>query len=581
MNDSIIDFLQSIRLIKANVKDLINVYRFLEKKYISANKKELLDSLLKEKSVIFSYFDKYSNLSLKQVKSYINELEDSYIDMNEFDSLYKPTKDINLVKIAYKNNAYHIENKDLSNPIITRNQIYAMKYLQELTPRLTTQESMNILNHAQNCGKFCIAKDYNNKTDYNLQTRYLKDAPTNLGNYTGDNIGTNMDPYKPVSRQFASEELDENNIKLEDTKNKALGKIDVDNADEQTNEQKLENEENSINVGNVYADMNGEIITITAIDNNSVVLSNNDVTSKSEIEQKINNGIWKRQASNNKEIDKILKQMEKYASDLKDKFVIEQSIEQIVKDLQSNLESKVDSELKNYDTMIEKNLPKIKKLASSIESIVRSDAKSLSSYKVVKEKFGNVNFQYTPEYSRETVVNKKILDEILQQMAKLVSPKNIEKFEDLERQLYKHSIVEENIKFNLDSENSEVQEKIQDKIHELKRGLRSAQKLVDTKLDEKSYDKLDKLLIASKINYDAYNSLTDCMEHNSILSNIVINKIYKTLNANNISSFKITAANILQTIKDIFVWIGRIFGFITIQEMESKKLENLFEQISK
>lgn len=585
MNDSVIDFLQSVRLIKANVKDLVNVYRFLEKKYISANKKELLDNLLKEKKVIFSYFDKYANLSLKQVKAYINELEDSYIDMDQFDELYKPTKNIHLVKLAYKNNIYSINSEELSNPITTKNQIYAMQYLQELVPRLSSQDSMNILNHTQNSGKFCIAKDYyiskkNDDTDYNLQTRYLKDAPTNEGEYSGDNIGTFSNPYIPVSRQFAAETDD---IKTQDLKNKSLGQIDVEQTPEKTNEEKLEQEENSINVGNVYVNQDEEIVTVTAVDKNSVVLSDNSVLSIDQVKQNIDNGNWKRQAADNdnKEINKLLKQMGKYAESLENKLIVEQSIEQIVNDLKANLEAKASGELKNYDDMVEKNLPKIKKLASSIENIARNDEKSLKSYTIVKEKFGNVDFQYTPEYQRESVVNKKVLDEILKEMEKLVSPKNIAKFESLEQQLYKYSTVQEKITFSLDSDNTEVQEKIQDKIHELKRGLKSAQQFNDKNLDDKSYDKLDRLISAGKINFDTYNSLTDCMEKNSALTNTVINKIYASLNKNRISQFKITAANILQSIKDIFSWIGKVFGFVTIQEAQSKKLADLFEQVSK
>lgn len=583
MNDSVIDFLQSVRLVKANVKDLVNIYRFLEKKYISANKKDLLNSLLKEKDVIFSYFDKYSSLSLKQVKAYINELEDSYIDMDQFDELYKPTKNINLIKLAYKDNLYSINSDELSNPITTKNQIYAMQYLKDLVPRLSLQDSMNILNHTQNCGKFCVAKDYyiskkNDDTDYNLQTRYLKEAPTNDGNYTGDNIGTFSNPYIPVSRQFAAEGDD---IKTQDLKNKSLGQIDVEQTPEKTKEEKLQQEEDSINAGNVYVDQDGEVIIVTAVDKDSVILSNNDVTSKDQIKKNIESGNWKRQAADNKETSKLLKQMEKYAESLENKLVIEQSIEQIVKDLKTNLENKASEQLKNYDEMVDKNLPKIKKLASSIESIARNDEKSLKSYTIVKEKFGNINFQYTPEYERQTVVNKKVLDEILQQMEKLVAPRNIQKFEELEQQLYKYSVVQENIKFSLDNENTEVQEKIQDKIHELRRGLKSAKQFNDKKLDDKSYEQLDKLISAGKINFDTYNSLTDCMEKNSALTNVIVNKIYATLSKNDISSFKITAAGILQSIKDIFVWIGKVFGFVTIQEAESKKLANLFEQVNK
>lgn len=583
MNDSVIDFLQSVRLVKANVKDLVNIYRFLEKKYISANKKDLLNSLLKEKDVIFSYFDKYSSLSLKQVKAYINELEDSYIDMDQFDELYKPTKNINLIKLAYKDNLYSINSDELSNPITTKNQIYAMQYLKDLAPRLSLQDSMNILNHTQNCGKFCVAKDYyiskkNDDTDYNLQTRYLKEAPTNDGDYTGDNIGTFSNPYIPVSRQFAAEGDD---IKTQDLKNKSLGQIDVEQTPEKTKEEKLQQEEDSINAGNVYVDQDGEVIIVTAVDKDSVILSNNDVTSKDQIKKNIESGNWKRQAADNKEISKLLKQMEKYAESLENKLVIEQSIEQIVKDLKTNLENKASEQLKNYDEMVDKNLPKIKKLASSIESITRNDEKSLKSYTIVKEKFGNVNFQYTPEYKRETVVNKKVLDEILQQMEKLVAPRNVQKFEELEQQLYKYSVVQENIKFSLDNENTEVQEKIQDKIHELRRGLKSAKQFNDKKLDDNSYEQLDKLISAGKINFDTYNSLTDCMEKNSALTNVIVNKIYATLSKNDISSFKITAAGILQSIKDIFVWIGKVFGFVTIQEAESKKLADLFEQVNK
>lgn len=584
MNDSVIDFLQSVRLVKANVKDLVNIYRFLEKKYISANKKDLLDSLLKEKNVIFSYFDKYSSLSLKQVKAYINELEDSYIDMDQFDELYKPTKNINLIKLAYKNNIYSINSDELSNPITTKNQIYAMQYLGELAPRLSSQDCMNILNHTQNCGKFCIAKDYyiskkNDETDYNLQTRYLKEAPTNDGDYTGDNIGTFSNPYIPVSRQFAAEEDD---IKTQDLKNKSLGQIDVEQTPEKTKEEKLEQEENSINAGNVYIDQDGEVIIVTAVDKDSVVLSNNDVTSKEQIKKNIENGSWKRQAADdNKEVNKLLKQMGKYAESLENKLLVEQSIQQITNDLKSTLEQKVSGELKNYDDIVEKNLPKIKKLASSIENIVRNDEKSLKSYTIVKEKFGNIKFQYTPEYQRETVVNKKVLDEILKEMEKLVSPKNIAKFESLEQDLYKYSTVQEKITFSLDSDNTEVQEKIQDKIHELKKGLKSAKQFNDKKLDDNSYNKLDKLISAGKINFDTYNSLTDCMEKNSALTNVIVNKIYTTLNKNDISPFKITAANILQSIKDIFTWIGKVFGFITIQEAQSKKLADLFEQATK
>ena len=580
MNDSIIDFLQSVRLIKANVKDLINIYRFLEKKYISANKNTLLNSLLKEKKVIFSYFDKYKDYSLKQVKAYINELEDSYIDMNEFDELYKPTKDINLIKLAYQNNMYKIENEALSNPITTKNQIYAMQYLRDLAPRLSYQDSMDILNHTQNSGKFCIARDYyisnkNDITQTEFDTRYLRETPNTSATFEGTSIGTNADPYMPVSRQFAA---DSDDIRTQDLKNKSLGKIDVEQTSEKTNEQKLEQEENSINVGNVYTTQDDEIITVTAVDNESVVLSNNDVKSKGEIQKKIDDGEWRRQAADeeNKEIIKLLKQMAKYGDALEQKLIIDQSIEQITKDIKDNLESKVGEDLQNYDTMIDKNLPKITKLAASIESITRSDEKS---YSIIKKKFGNIKFQYTPEYLRQTVVNKQVLEEVLEQMAKLVSPKNIQKFEALESQLYKYSMVQENIKFSLDDKNTEVQEKIQDKIQELRKSLSSSQIIRDKQLDDKTYDKLDKMISAGKISFDTYNSLTDCMELNSQLTNNLVNKIYATLSKNQISEFKITAGNILQSIKDIFIWIGKIFGFVTIQEMESKKLESLLEEI--
>lgn len=541
----VIDFLNAVSKVSNDLREPINIYSSLEKKYIKANNQELLNDLYKEKRVIFSYLKNFEKSSLKQVKAFLKELNDN-MDLNEVKILNSP-KDINFVKIAYKSGKWAVSTETMKEPVETKDVPTAIEYLTQIVARLDPQEAAYSLLHAKNNGLFLVAAL--------PDTSYTQSEPnTTIHNFepAKDSVYTTN---TPVSLQAEEDEYE-------------------------AKEKQLEKE---IKEGSVYTDKNEGIHSITTIAGENVIFADNEKMSLYEVEEKVNSGEWKKQAAIS--TDKIEKELNKYSEAYEELEVINQTITRMVEEMRSKLEEIASKDIEVLNKKIEKVEPKLKQKLAALEEYNRNLSNTNSKLTILKQKVKGLTLTYSPkvdEYQRRTLQGEK-LQAVVDKMKLLIDPKNLKKFQKYESELYYYSSRAESFGYKLDMNSPEVQNKIEEKTKELKKQIGSS--LKSNKNKSEAYEKLDKMIYAGKISFNVYNELSDCVEHNSEISNKYISEIYasmkedrtpKVIESGVFDSIKTKLGQVIDGVKE---WFEDFFNFLTIQNDKVVEINSDLDEI--
>lgn len=544
---SLFNDLKDTNLKMEDFKEILSSYRKLEDDYIKTNQVDLLKDLNKQKKVIFSYLTDCRDISLKKAKILANELEKEFGNFDEVDTFETPKKDIQLVKIAYKDGKWTVGTKNLSEDLVIDNVPQGINDIVSLTDRLDEQEAAYALNHAKVAGKFTIAALPYVRTDMPdtaWTTRYMKEPTVPLGPYekSEDSVSThNM----AVSRQFASED----------------GELVVGD--------KIET-----NDGNLYE--------IVAVSESELITSNNDVLDKLLAKGKLESGEWKKveSAKEKKEdirITRIKQKIEKLTPAWEEKLIIEESIERLVEDYRSKLQQYANQKIRNLEEARAIAEPKITALMQKIDAIRAEDNKAFNKFQNLREKVGQFTVNYTREVELKRIKGAAEIEEVLEKMEKYVSPRNLKAFTELEESLYKTVEREEQFSIGLTQKDPRNEELIDEKMKELKRTIKTSQNEEFER--DAAYNQLDDMLVDGYITFDEYSDLTDFADINAkqVLASI------KDIKANFVEVTADFAGDTIQKIKDFFnsikEWVSEKLSFLTIQEKEVKDINEDLDKV--
>lgn len=526
-------------------KEIISSYKQLEADYIKNNQADLLRDLNKQKKVILSYLDNCYNASIKKLASMTNELEKEFGNLDEIDTFETPSKNINFIKIAYKNGKWAVSAKNLSEDLEISDIPTGINNLVNLVDRLDEQEAAYALNHAKTAGKFVLAALPYVRTDMPdtaWTTRYMKEPTVPLGPYekSEDSVSThNM----PVSRQFASE------------------------GDE-------------ILLGDKIETVDGDIYEIVAVSDNQIITSTNETIDKMLAEGKLESGEWMKveaakDEKKNIKITRIEQRLEKLAEPLKNKYVEDEAISRLTQEYEANLR-----EIAKYQDVeeLEATLdPQLRKLASKIDIIKEEDRKVNASYRRLVHKIGAFEINYSRPAETERVVGKKQLDEIITLMEELVSPRNLNKFRELAEQLVIKNNRSEQFIMYLSKEDPRNQELINDRMNEFKKQIKTSQ---NTEFErDAAYKELEDMLIDGTLSFNQYNDFTDLADVNAKEVIACLKDIKANLREVEAGIFD----NIIDKVKELYnstkEWLSNTLSFLSIQEKEVKDVNEKLDAI--
>lgn len=568
-NHDVVDFLNSVSQISNDLVEPINIYRTLEKKYIKANNKELLDHLYKEKKVIFSYLKNFEKTSLKQVKAFLSELNNN-VDLNEIKNLNSP-KDIDFIRISYKQGKWAVDSKDLNNPVETKDVPTAIEYLTQIVARLDPQDAAYSLLHAKNNGLFLIAalpdplSDREMSNTMRLQT--TMDSPSNyMSRFSPSDDGMYNQNTMPVSLQ--AKDIEE-----------------MDNID--SYEIKEDAEELTVREGNTYLDSEEGIHIVTSVNNDVIMFSDNSIEDIEEVKEKISSGEWVRQAASidekqAKQHDKELKRIE---NDFKELAVRLASIQMEADNYRAKLEKESEYEIEALQKRVDEITPKAEKMMEELEEYEREVSGTSSKITTLRKKLIAGEFQFRPkseQYAKRTKTGDKLMA-VIEKMKSCVDPKKIKKFEKYEEELYYWSSQESMFKYKLDVNDPNVRMDIEEKTKELKKKIQTS--LYSSKNKIEAYNKLDNLIIEGSLDFNTYNELSDCIEKNSEISNKYISEIYASIK--NDKTPKVIEAGIFESIQNklaqifnkIGDWFSNFFNFITIENSKIKEINDDLDEL--
>lgn len=522
-------------------KEIVSSYKQLEAHYIKNNEADLLRDLNKQKKVILSYLDTCYNASIKKLASMTSELEREFGNLDEVDTFETPSKNINFIKIAYKNGKWAVSAKNLSEDLEIKDIPTGINNLVSLVDRLDEQEAAYALNHAKTAGKFVLAALPYVRTDMPdtaWTTRYMKEPTVPLGPYekSEDSVSThNM----PVSRQFAAEG---DEILLGD-------KIETDD---------------------------GDVYEIVAVSENQVITSTNEPIDKMIAEGKLQSGEWKKIESAKDEdkedirITRIKKQVERLDGLWEEKLVLDESIERLVTDYNNKLLEKTRERRERMDEERAKVEPKLQKLTAKIDAIKAEDEKAVVKFRRLREKVGQFVLNYNRAYTVRKVVKLELVVEVLQKMEKYVSPRNLQAFKDLEESLYQDIEQDEKFNITLNMDDPRNQELVEDTMKQLKKEIKTSQ---NTEFErDAAYKALEDLLVDGVVTFDEYNKFTDLADVNAkeVIASV------KHIKANLVEVEAGVIDNITTKIKDLYnsvkEWVTKALPFLTTQEKEIKDI---------
>lgn len=545
---SLFEDLKNTNIKITDFKEILASYKQLEDKYIKDNEVDLLRDLNKQKKVIFSYFDTCYNASIKKTASMVSEIEREFGNFDEIDTFNSPNKDINFVKIAYKDGKWIVSTKNLSEGLTIKDIPQGINNLVELVDRMDEQEAAYTLCHAKTAGKFVLAALPYVRTDMPdtlWTTRYMKEPTVPLGPYekSEDSVSThNM----PVSRQFASE--DDNEILMGD---------------------RIEAED-------------GDLYEIVAVSENQIITSQNETIDKMLAEGKLQSGEWKKveSAKDDKEDIKVIRlkqKMEKLTSAWEEKLVLDESIERLVSEYRAKLTEAAKEKINKLEEARASAEPKLISLMSKLDSIREQDNKAFRKFQNLKEKVGKFTLGYSREVEMTRIKGASEVEEVLEKMEKYVSPRNLKSFTDLEAEMFKTIQREEQFSISLTQKDPRNEELIQEQMEELKKKIQTSQNSEFER--DAAYEELDNLLIDGELTFKQYSDFTDFADVNAkeVLASLKCIKAgLKEVKADFIS-------DIWQKIKDFYndvkEWIVEKLPFITIQEKEVKDINEDLDQI--
>lgn len=522
-------------------KEIVSSYKQLEAHYIKNNEADLLRDLNKQKKVILSYLDTCYNASIKKLASMTSELEREFGNLDEVDTFETPSKNINFIKIAYKDGKWAVSAKNLSEDLEIKDIPTGINNLVSLVDRLDEQEAAYALNHAKTAGKFVLAALPYVRTDMPdtaWTTRYMKEPTVPLGPYekSEDSVSThNM----PVSRQFAAEG---DEILLGD-------KIETDD---------------------------GDVYEIVAVSENQVITSTNETIDKMLAQGKLESGEWKKIESAKEEdkedirITRIKKQVERLDGLWEEKLVLDESIKRLVTDYNNKLLEKTRERRERMDEERAKVEPKLQKLTAKIDAIKAEDEKAVVKFRRLREKVGQFVLNYNRAYTVRKVVKLELVVEVLQKMEKYVSPRNLQAFKDLEESLYQDIEQDEKFNITLNMDDPRNQELVEDTMKQLKKEIKTSQ---NTEFErDAAYKALEDLLVDGVVTFDEYNKFTDLADVNAkeVIASV------KHIKSNLVEVEAGVIDNITTKIKDLYnsvkEWVTKALPFLATQEKEIKDI---------
>lgn len=517
-------------------KEIVSSYKQLEAHYIKNNEADLLRDLNKQKKVILSYLDTCYNASIKKLASMTSELEREFGNLDEVDTFETPSKNINFIKIAYKDGKWAVSAKNLSEDLEIKDIPTGINNLVSLVDRLDEQEAAYALNHAKTAGKFVLAALPYVRTDMPdtaWTTRYMKEPTVPLGPYekSEDSVSThNM----PVSRQFAAE------------------------GDE-------------ILLGDKIETNDGDVYEIIAVSENQVITSTNETIDKMIAEGKLQSGEWKKiesakEEKKNIKITRIEQRLEKLAEPLKNKYLEDEAISRLTQEYEANLREI--AKYQNNEELEATLEPQLRKLMAKIDTIKEEDGKLVNNYKRLVQKIGSFDMSYSRPAELERVVDRQKLDEVLSMMEELVAPRNLNKFQELETQLVKKIERAEQFAMSLSQKDPKNEELIQDEMEKLRKQIKTSQNPEFER--DAAYNELDELLINGDISFKQYSDFTDLADVNA--KEVIASVKFIKANLKEVEAGIFD--NIIDKLKELYnstkEWFANILPFLSLQEKEVK-----------
>ena len=386
----VIDFLNSVSQVKNDLSEPLDIYRTLEKKYISASNKEYLDALHKEKKIIFSYLKNFENASLKEVRAYLKEIKDN-VDLDEVKS-YSSPKTINFVKIAYNKGKWAIQADNLKDTIETKDVPTAIEYLTQIVARFDPQEAAYSLVHAKNNGKFVVAalpdlpseRDYENATQ-DASSQFINTYTTKERGYTLLN--------QPVSLQ-----------------------ADIDKS-----EIMEEAESDTIREGNVYADKEENIYTVSFLDNENVIFTDNKIKPIIEVKDLIETGAWVRQAGaeEEKQLKQARRDLARSTRLLNEYYSKLAATNELATEYKARLAEIQKKETEILQKKVQEITPQLQNKMRLIHELLLKTGELEKKTMQVEESLGYVSLTYKPAYEKTSVVSLKKIQELYPKYVKL------------------------------------------------------------------------------------------------------------------------------------------------------------------
>lgn len=542
--------LKNTNISNGEFKEIIASYTKLGKEYIKANQADLFKDLNKQKEIIFSYLPNFKKESLKKVAHLHKELEAEMGNLDEIDTFNTPEKQVQFIKVAYNDGKWTISTKNLDNVEFTKKETpEAINCLVNLCDRLDEQEAAYALCHAKKAGLFTMAElPYVRTQDFTntaLETRYIKDPGTTLGpiehSWESSVDNTNM----PVSRQIASED--------------------------------------SFQEMDTFEDKDGDMITISSISGDAVITFDNNIYTKEEVQENIDNGYWTKVEADKKDekIKKLLKEIDDLTPVWKEKLSMDEAArrklaetEQSIKEAQAERIEK----LEKAQAVIE---PKIRKMAAKLDSITFNDEDGLKKCQRLRIKLKSgltLTFSRGVEnYQKRTVPVEKA-EEVIEKLRKYASPRNLKDFDEAVQELFQFTSKAESFNMALTQGDMLTEESVKDEMEFLNKNIKTSQN--DAFIKNQAYDELDNFIVAGLINFDQYNKLSDFTEINSSMVLDSLKKIkaniQKPVEAGMLEDIVNKLTDLYNSAKS---WILDKLSFLSLQEKEIKDINEEFDKV--
>lgn len=530
-------------------KSILSNYDNLESKYIKANEVDLLKDLTKQKEVLFSYFPCCKKESTKKVASMLNNLEKEIGNIEDINTFNNPAKNIQFVKIAFKNGKWIISTKNLDDIEISQKQTpEAISCVVDLAERLDEQEAAYALCHAKKAGLFTFAAlPYVRTTDTAMDSRYVREPGTVLGPVERS-VDSTYTENIPVSRQTAAEIVED---------------------------------ENNLSESDVIIDENGNQLIITTKTNNAIITSDNNIIDLSEAEEKLQSGAWKKTSAEKEDSPKE-KKVKKQLGEVTKTFIRDEQIEleagrRLVEEYQAKINNLQKSNLEKVSKMADNLKVKAQKYASKLDSLTLANSnvqRKLQRMSFTTEEGVVVKHSLPVKDHKRMMVSTVKAEEVLEDLQNRYGKGNEELFQELNERLFKYVDALEQFSLSLAS-TPETEEEVREKMDYYRRKMKSSINNVFKK--NLAYKELDNMLFNGDLNFNQYNELCNCVEIDTMTTIAAIKDIKASLN-------KQIKSGILDTIIDKMInWYDNIKSWfessISILSRKEKETKDIIEKL--